>query len=530
MPYLNIAEANSLMHVLELQFPAFCERIVLPNQSFEGRASVALRIRIGQEERRPGVLLIGGQHAREWGSTDILLFLAKELMEAYEHGNALHFGNFSMPSSAVHEMLDNIELIVFPVVNPDGKRYSQTEDKWWRKNRAPTPNPAFLGTDLNRNYDWLWDVQKHFREGAGGIFLGSEDPSSDLYRGLAPFSEPETRNVRHLLDTNPQIRFFVDVHSYSGYIMHPWADDDAQTTDPTMSFAYERFDGQRAVLGDTDYGEYMSPGDLTRHRLLVHRMNNALAQSRGTVYTEGSEATVMYQMSGAASDYAFSRHLADRSLPKIDSFLIEWGLDDDFQPPFSEMTLIIREVAAALAALCLSAKDMPLVEKEPDPVLFGNIPIGGGTSRSVEIRNRSRATVNLEQIRTEGPGYHTPAPHTRTLNLDGTASVQVVLAPEQEGSAEGALRFEARYFQGDIADNVEVRLEGGSCTERAGDCFAPLIQPHGPAACAAIRLRCIFLLALLTLFGGSDCSKAKLRFRIAHCREGNGDPCLPLLP
>jgi len=56
------------------------------------------------------------------------------------------------------------------------------------------------------------------------------------------------------------------------------------------------------------------------------------------------------------------------------------------------------------------------------------------------------------------------------------------------------------------------------------------MQAHGPIACALIVLRCKFLLALLILFGGSECGKAKLRFRIAHCREGNGDPCLPLLP
>jgi len=530
MPYLNVAEANSLMQLLELQFPASCERIVLPHQSFEGRTSVALRIRIGQEERRPGVLLIGGQHAREWGSTDILLFLAEELLKAYGPGNALRFGNFSLPSSEVRGMLENIELIVFPDVNPDGKRFSQTQDPSWRENRAPTSNPSFPGIDLNRNYDWLWGFRRHFAADAIGSIVVSDDPIDETYHGTAPFSEAETRNVRHLLDTNPHIRFFVDVHSFSGFLMHPWGDDDTQTTDLTMSFWNPRFDGARGVLGDTAYREYMSAGDLARHQLLVHRMNTALHQSRGTVYTEGPEATTMYRLCGSASDYAFSRHLADRSLPTIDSFLIEWGLDDDFQPPFSEMALIIREVAAALTALCHSAKDMPLVEKDPDPLLFGNIPVGDGFTRSVEIRNRSRGPVDLKQIRAEGSGYHAPGANAQTLTFDDSTSIHVLLSPQQEGSAEGALRFEARYFQADIADDVEVRLEGGSCTEQAGDCFAPLLQPHGPAACLLIIARCTFLLVLLTLFGGSPCAKAKLRFRIAHCREGNGDPCLPLLP
>src|SRR5262249_48791961 len=292
-----------------------------------GRESLALRIRIGQEERRPGVLLIGGQHGEEWGSTDILLFLAQELLSAYAHGNSLHFGNFSLPVSAVKPMLENIELIVFPLVNPDGKHYSQTApDLFWRKNRRPTPNTNEIGTDLNRNYDWLWDVGAQFPDGVFIPFIGSQDPSSELYHGLSPFSEPETRNVKFLLDANPQIRFFVDVHCFSGYLMYPWADDDAQVADPTMSFTNEQFDGVRGILADTAYGEYMSPGDLARHKAIVHTMNEALSQSRGTIYTEGPEATVMYQMSGSASDYAFSRHFVDRSLPKIDAFTIEWGL------------------------------------------------------------------------------------------------------------------------------------------------------------------------------------------------------------
>ncbi len=534
MPYLNVEEANSLMELLALQFPGLCELITLPNQTFEGRDSFALRIRKGQEDRRAAILLIGGQHAREWGSTDILLFLAQELLDAAVHGNALHFGNFTLQGTAVSQMLEKIELIVFPVVNPDGKHFSQaaTANSSWRKNRGPTSSPNQVGTDLNRNYDWLWDSTRQFRDGESTFFVGSTDPASDLYRGTAPFSEPETRNVKHLLDTNPRIRFFVDVHSFSGFLMHPWADDDNQTTDPTMSFGVDRFDGQRGELGDTGYREYMSPGDLARHQDLVHRMNQALTQSRGNVYSEGPESTVMYRMSGSSADYAFSRHLTDHTLAKIDAFTIEWGLDPSFQfqPPFPEMDAIIREIAAALTALCIAAKDMPLVETSPDPVLFGNVAIGSGRAATVTIKNHSRGSVQLEQIRAEGPGYNVPPPHTLTLPENGTATVQVGFAPGQAGSAEGALRFDARFFRADFADNVEVRLEGGSCTEKPGDCFAPLIEPHGAAACAVIVLRCKFLLALLILFGGSECDKAKLRFRIAHCREGNGDPCLPLLP
>jgi len=532
MQYLSVAEAESLIELLSLQFPGFCERIELPNPTFEGRVSSALKIRAGQEERRAGVLLIGGQHAREWGSTDILLFFAQALLDAAVHSNSLPFGGFTLQGTEVHQMLEKIELIVFPVVNPDGKHYSQTSDaqSLWRKNRGPTSDPNQVGTDLNRNYDWLWDTTAQLQAGASAVAVGLPDPSTEIYRGTAPFSEPETRNVKHLLDTHPQIRFFVDVHCFHGFLMHPWGDDDTQTTDPSMSFTYEVYDAARGALGDTAYREYMSPGDLARHQDLVHRMGLALTQSRGTVYTEGPEATVMYQMSGSAADYAFSRHLADRTSPKIDAFTIEWGLAADFQPPPAQMPPIQREVSAALTALCLAAKDMPFVETDPDPVLFGNVAVGGGRSATVTVHNVSRGTVTLENISAAGPGYQTPPPHTRTLAKDASEQIQVMFSPGQEGPAEGALRFDARFPRTGFADNVEVRLEGGSCTAKRGDCLAPVFPARSGAAAALIVLRCKFLLALLVLFGGSECDKAKLRFRIAHCLEGNGDPCLPLLP
>src|SRR6202011_3185707 len=40
------------------------------------------------------------------------------------------------------------------------------------------------------------------------------------------FSEPETQNVKWLLDTNPRTRWFIDIRSYSEDILYNWGDDD----------------------------------------------------------------------------------------------------------------------------------------------------------------------------------------------------------------------------------------------------------------------------------------------------------------
>ena len=96
--------------------------------------------------------------------------------------------------------LEKVRFIAVPVVNPDGYEMSRTvllEQK--RKNcrieagRTPTfeqcANPANsnAGVDLNRNYGAFW----------GGVGA-NVSPTGGSYRGPAPFSEPETRNMRDL--------------------------------------------------------------------------------------------------------------------------------------------------------------------------------------------------------------------------------------------------------------------------------------------------------------------------------------------
>lgn len=552
MLYQSVEETNTLLELLPLQFPAFCERIELPNLTAEGRHSFALKIRVGPEENRPAVLFLGNVHAEEWGSTDILMSLAQELLGAAGPQNPLHFGNFTLASSAVADMLQKVEIFIFPIVNPDGKAFSQAGDRFWRKNRRPAADPEEIGVDVNRNFDWLWDLSRVFDplvlgdpatpEGVG-LLVASEFPINVTYHGPAPFSEPESRNVRHLLDENPRIRFLVDVHGYAGQIMHPWGDDDPQTTDRFQRFDNPLFDGRRGIIGDTAYGEFSTAGDLARHRQIVHTMGSAVTAALGAVYEEGPISTTLYLMCADTADYAYSRHRTDRQLPKIDGFLLEWGKPDDgFQPDFPpRMEQIIAEVSAALTALLTIAKDQPFIEKSPDPALFGRVAVGETRAVPITIKNASARPVRISNMHVDGPGYHvSPALDTR-LSPGESVAVTVVLAPQVVGPARGALLFEARFEElvlgrglvlGSTADVVEVELQGGNCLALVSECLAPTFPPQGPAACATIRATCALLIALMKLFGGGRfaCAIAKLQFRIDHCAEGNGDPCIPLVP
>ena len=66
--------------------------------------------------------------------------------------------------------------------------------------------------DLNRNYAYKWGYDN---EGS------SPDPSSEVYRGPASFSEPEIQAVRDLF-TQKSFQALVSYHNFSQVILYPW--------------------------------------------------------------------------------------------------------------------------------------------------------------------------------------------------------------------------------------------------------------------------------------------------------------------
>jgi murein tripeptide amidase MpaA len=281
-------------------------------------------------------------HAREWGGSDICLSFLIRLIQAYQDGEPLEYGGKVFSIHQVRSIVDNLSVIVFPDVNPDGKHYSQTVYPMWRKNRNPNANqdPAKQGVDLNRNFDFLW---------SSGIGT-STDLSSQVYKGEAPFSEPEIKNVRHIFDNYPGIAYYVDIHSYSELILYSWGDDDNQSIDPNQNYENPEYDGQRGQLDDMRYREFISPIDEIIAIGLAQRMNRALSAVRGGPGYRVQESSGLYPTTGTSTDYGFSRRQDDASKRKIQGWTIEFG--KEFIPPYSEMQHIIKEVGAAMTELC----------------------------------------------------------------------------------------------------------------------------------------------------------------------------------
>src|SRR5262249_16443777 len=325
--------------------------VPLREKTWEGRQSHVLRLRAGNQARRGGGLITRSMHAREGGGSDIFIAFSTKLLKYYSPGAPLQYCPKRLPAAQAKAILEQLELFVCADVNPDGKAYSQSADPssgqtqgfWWRKNRNPNTSlpGAAKGVDINRNFDFLW---------SSGIGTSS-DPRSFTYKGQSAFSEPESRNVRDVLDAHPNIGYYVDVHSFGELILFSWGDDENQSTNPSQNFQNPTFNGVRGVVGDTAYKEFMPAADQTRLANLAQSMNAAIQAVRGKSYTV-QQAVGLYPTSATSDDYAFQRHRTEGTVGKVHSFTIEFG--QQFVPPYTEMRRIMADIAAALTELCRS--------------------------------------------------------------------------------------------------------------------------------------------------------------------------------
>jgi carboxypeptidase T len=362
--YLTVDEVEARLATLAEGNAGLVELIELPHRTWEGRTCHAVGIASANgAEPRPGVYLLGGIHAREWGSPDILIALVEKLVGAYTNGDGLAFGGYEFPKRDVAGIVEGCTLYVLPQANPDGRNHSLTVDPMWRKNRRPPPQPGCdgpcCGVDLNRNFDFLWDFERRFAP-AAAVSDSGNPCDYELYHGPEAASEPEVRNVIWLLEEHPDIGYFVDLHSYGELILYSWGDDEDQQRDPAMNFRNPDYDGKRGATGDV-YGEYLDATDRTRAIELAEGMRRSIEAARGRRYTV-QQAMDLYPTAGTSDDYVYSRHLVDASLTKTISFTIEWGSaanETPFHPRYEKMATIIDEVGCGLVELCRNAHGRP---------------------------------------------------------------------------------------------------------------------------------------------------------------------------
>ena len=376
---------------------------------------------------------VGGQHPAEWGSGDICISFATDLLDAYAANTGLTYGGQTYSASVIRRVMEECQTFIYPCVNPDGKDLSQSDPSVFRRHNL---NPDG-GVDLNRNYDAHW------------LFLPS------LTHGTESFSEPETRNVRFIFDSYSQIRWCIDIHCYTQLLYHNWGIDQNQITTPSQNFLNPAFDGARGIRDD-DYSEYIPAEDLGTQCGLVERMQTALRAVRGISYSTG-QSFDLYVTRGTLTDYAYARHWSDPTKTKTHGFLIEWGTE--FQPPFVEMENIILDISSALLGFTDHALDecgILDIELETMSLEFLIVPEGQTTYRAVTFRATACCSLDFEIV--EGPSVISGPPGTEFSTVPSLGTTDTTpTAPDSFSHAHLWIAYTGTGA-GDVAEGtVKVR-------------------------------------------------------------------------
>ncbi|MGA2532083.1 MAG: M14 family metallopeptidase [Candidatus Aminicenantales bacterium] len=251
--YHSTLELETDLRVLERDHPQMAKVVEL-GETLEKRKIYALKIsnNVSLEENEPAVLLVGCHHAREWISVEVPFLFGKYLLENYAG------------SPEIQNLVNRSEVWIVPIVNPDGLEYTIHVYRYWRKNRRFNADGSY-GVDVNRNYAYQWGYDN----------VGSSpEPASDVYRGTAPFSEPETDAVRRLF-LSRNFRAMISFHSFAQDILYPWGYVNAPTP-------------KEAELD-----------------AIARTMSGLIAAVRGTVYAYGRAAGLLYTTNGDTVDWVF---------------------------------------------------------------------------------------------------------------------------------------------------------------------------------------------------------------------------------
>ena len=221
--FLTADEVYQKLDEMHADYPNITTAKFSIGTTIEGDSMYVIKISDNPEidEDEPEVFFHSLIHAREPAAMMAVLYYIYYLLD-----------NYGTDPEATY-LVNNRQIYYLPVFNVDGYKYNQSTDPdgggMWRKNRRQNSDGSY-GIDLNRNWGYMWGYDD---EGSSG------DPSSQTYRGTAPFSEPETENVRQFCDAHNFVTT-LSYHSYSDLLILPWGYIPEETPDSLLYREYAR--------------------------------------------------------------------------------------------------------------------------------------------------------------------------------------------------------------------------------------------------------------------------------------------------
>ena len=113
--YPSAAQIENKMDKLSAANPGLIHKTQIGETS-EGRGLYAYRVGQGPEGEKPAVLVVGGQHAREWAGNGAVTESVEKLISGYGQ------------DPEMTEKIDGLEMWFVPMANPDGYEYSRNAD------------------------------------------------------------------------------------------------------------------------------------------------------------------------------------------------------------------------------------------------------------------------------------------------------------------------------------------------------------------------------------------------------------------
>ena len=270
------AEVAEVLYRAESAYPHLV-RVERIGSSVEGKPLLAALVTarfVSGSEPKPAVLFDGMHHAREVMTPEVLLDLLEYLTSRYD------------TDADVQKWVNDYEIWVVPMLNPDGNNKVWTSASMWRKNTQ-----GGYGVDVNRNYPYAWNTCN----GSSG------NKQSETYRGPSAGSEPETQAIMALTGKIRPV-YNVSYHSYSEIVIYPFGCSPKKIPSPDREI-YEGVGKELAsrLVRDTGSGAYRA----------------------GTSYE------LLYDVDGGSVDWMYATH-------RVISFVVEVNSSaQGFQPSFT---------------------------------------------------------------------------------------------------------------------------------------------------------------------------------------------------